>query len=167
MRRARPFWFVVALLLPGVSMAPALAVSPSAVIVYGGTLEQPVLLRPATNAEADSINLLSWQAGPYFRPTRTVLGEPELVSRLRNRPYVNLSIFWGQYERSELKPGTSSQHGRFYPPTGTDPAVVVATVPDMQKKTNPVPEGLDGFAALWTLSPQELNTLRKLGFPGL
>jgi hypothetical protein len=110
---------------------------------------------------------LWWKAGSYSHPDRTVHGDPQLLSNLRNRPYVNLAIFWGQYDRDQLKPANASQHGRLYLPTASEPAIVVSTVPDMQKKSNPIPKELDGFAAVWTLGPQELTTLKGLGFPGL
>jgi hypothetical protein len=126
-----------------------------------------ILSRPASPAEFPAFGLLWWNAGRYAQPTRAVQGDPELSSGLSERPYVNLAIFWGQYDPDQLKPEHASQHGRFYPPTAFEPAVVVTTVPDMQKKSNPIPEELRGFTAGWTLSPQELTTLKGLGFPGL
>jgi hypothetical protein len=89
------------------------------------------------------------------------------LSDLKNRPYVNLAIFWGQYDADQFKPENASQHGRLYLPTASEPAIVVSTVPDMQKKSNPIPKELGDFAAVWTLAPQELTTLKSLGFPGL
>ena len=166
MKRARKWSIVVAVLLAGFSSKPVLAVSPWAVMVYGEKLGQPILLRPAGPADFPAFGLLWWKAGSYLHPTRTVQGDPQLLSGLRNRPYVNLAIFWGQYNNDQLKPENASQHGRFYPPTVSEPALVVATVPDMQKKSNPIPKGLEGFAAVWTLGPQELTTLKGLGFPG-
>src|SRR6185295_11727506 len=100
-------------------------------------------------------------------PNRTVQAEPQLVSALRSRPYLSLAIFWGQYDRDQLNPANASQHGRLYLPTASEPAIVVVTAPDMQKKSNPIPKELDGFTAVWTLNPQELATLKGLGFPGL
>jgi hypothetical protein len=96
-----------------------------------------------------------------------VQGDPELLSSLRNRPYVNLAIFWGPYDADQFKPENASQHGRLYLPTASEPAVVVATTPDMQKRSNPIPKELAGFAAAWSLGPQDLTTLKGLGFPGL
>jgi hypothetical protein len=167
MKRARKWSIVVAVLLFGFSSKPALAVSPWAVMVYGEKLGQPILLRPASPEDFPAFGLLWWKAGAYSHPTRTVQGDPELLSALRNRPYVNLAIFWGQYDPDQLKPENASQHGRFYLPTASESAIVVSTVPDMQKKSNPIPKELGGFAAVWTLSPQELTTLKGLGFPGL
>jgi hypothetical protein len=167
MKLTRTWSIVVALLLVGFASKTALAISPSAVMVYGGTLGKPILLRPGSPADFPAFGLLWWQAGPYRRPTRTVQGDPELSSRLTSRPYVNLAIFWGPYDADELKPEKASQHGRFYPATASEPAIVVVTVPDMQKISNPIPKELGGFAAVWTLGPQELTTLKGLGFPGL
>jgi hypothetical protein len=158
---------VVALLLAGFSSTPVLAISPTAVMVYGEKLAQPILLRPASPADFPAFGLLWWNAGSYANPTRTIQGEPQLASALKDRPYVSLAIFWGQYDANELKPENASQHGRLYLPTGSDPAVVVVTAPDMQKKSNPIPKELVGFRGVWTLSPQELSQVKGIGFPGL
>ena len=167
MKLARNWSLVVAMLLVGFSSGPVLAISPSAVMVYGEKLGQPILLRPASPADFPAFGLLWGNKGSYARPNRTVQGEPELLSTLKNRPYVNLAIFWGRDESDQFKPENASQHGRLYLPTASEPAIVVATVPDMQKKSNPIPTELGGFAAVWTLGPQDLTTLKGLGFPGL
>ena len=167
MKRARKWSMFVAVLLVGLPSTPASAISPSAVMVYGEKIGQPILLRPASPAEFPAFGLLWWKAGAYSNPTRTVQGDPELLSTLSYRPYVNLAIFWGQYDPGQLKPENASQHGRFYLPTASEPAIVVSTVPDMQKKSNPIPKDLRGFVAVWTLSPPELTTLKGLGFPRL
>jgi hypothetical protein len=167
MKLARHWSFVVAMLLVGFSSKPVLAISPWGVMVYGEKLRQPILLRPASPADFPAFGLLWWKAGSYANPNRTVLGEPQLLSDLKNRPYVNLAIFWGQYDADQLKPENASQHGRLYLPTASEPAIVVSTVPDMQKRSNPIPKELAGFAAVWTLAPEELATLKSLGFPGL
>jgi len=167
MRRARKWSIALAVLLIGFSSTPVVAISPSAVLVYGEKLGQPILLRPASPEDFPAFGLLWWKAGSYANPTRTVQGEPQLLSDLRNRPYVSLAIFWGQYDAKEIKPENASQHGRFYLPTASAPALVVVTAPDMQKKSNPIPTELVGFRAVWTLSPQDLTTLKGLGFPGI
>jgi len=167
MRLARKWSIVATVLVVGFSSRPVLAVSPSAVLVYGGKLAQPIVLRPASPADFPAFGLLWWKAGAYSNPTRTVQGDPELLGSLSNRPYVNLAIFWCQYDPDQLKPENASQHGRFYLATGSEPAIVVSTVPDMQKKSNPIPKELGRFAAVWTLGLQELATLKSLGFPGL
>ena len=167
MKLARTLSIVVAVLLAGFSSTPILAISPTAVLVYGEKLAQPTLLRPASPEAFSAFGLLWWNAGSYSRPTRTVQGDPQLLSDLKNRPYVNLAIFWGRYDATEFKPENASQHGRFYPPTASEPALVVVTAPDMQKKANPIPKELEGFRGVWTLSPQELSQVKGIGFPGL
>ena len=168
MKRARNRWLVgVAVLLLGLSSKPVLAISPWGVMVYGERLEKPILLRPASPADFPAFGLLWWHSGSsYAKSPRTLHGNP-LLTGLSNRAYLKLAIFWGQYDADHLKPEDASQHGRFYLPTASEPAIVISTVPDMQKKSNPIPRELEGFAAAWTLSPQELATLRGLGFPGL
>ena len=153
--------FATALLL-GLTSTPISAISPSAVMVYGEKAGPPILLRPGSPAEFPAFGLLWWHAGAYNNPTPI---DPQLWRGLKDRPYVNLAIFWGRYDADQLKPESASQHGRFYPPTATEPAIVVTTVPDMQKKPNPIPTDLERFAAAWTLSPQELSALKSLGFP--
>lgn len=167
MTRARRWPMFLAVLLLGLPSTPLSAISPSAVLVYGGKLERPVLLRPASPADFPAFQLLWWNAGRYTQPTRTVQGEPGLIRELSDRPYVKLAIFWGRYDADQLQPENASQHGRVYLPTASEPAIVVATVPDMQEKSNPVPGELRGFAAVWTLSPEDRETLENLGFPGL
>ena len=167
MTRARICSILVAVLLAGFSSTPILAISPSAVLVYGEKLAQPTLLRPASPENFPAFGLLWWNAGSYSRPTRTVQADPQLLSGLKNRPYVNLAIFWGPYDVNEFKPENASQHGRFYLPTASEPALVVVTAPDMQKKANPIPKELEGFKGVWTLSAQELSQVKGIGFPGV
>ena len=88
-----------------------------------------------------------------------------MLSALKNRPYVNLAIFWGRYESDQFKPENASQHGRLYLPTASEPAIVVATVPDMQKKSNPIPTELGGFAAVWTLGRRRSHHAQRSGIP--
>src|SRR5262245_50886820 len=100
MTRARILSIVVAVLLVGFTSAPVLAISPWGVMVYGEKLAQPILLRPASPEQFPAFGLLWWQGGRYTNPDRTV--EPQLVAALKDRPYVNLAIFWGQYGADEL-----------------------------------------------------------------
>jgi hypothetical protein len=167
MKHARKWSVIIAVLLLGFSVTPVVAISPTAVMVYGEKLANPVLLRPASPEDFPAFGLLWGGRGPYSRPSRTVQGEPQLSSALKDRAFVNLAIFWGQYAPDQFKPENASQHARFYLPTASEPAVVVATTPDMQKKSNPIPQELGGFVAVWTLGTQELTTLKSLGFPGL
>ena len=167
MKRSSKWSIVVAALFVGLCLKSLAAISPTAVMVYGEKLGKPILLRPASPADFPAFGLLWGNRGSYARPDRTVQGDPALSNSLKDRPYVNLAIFWGAYGADQFKPENASQHGRLYLPTGTDPAIVVATPPDMQKKSNPIPKELGGFTAVWTLSPQELTTLKSLGFPGL
>ena len=164
MKGAHKWPLFVAVLLLGLTSTPVSAISPSAVVVYGGKVAQPVLLRPANPADFPAFGLLWWHAGSYSNPTPI---DQQLWTGLKNRPYVNLAIFWGRYDADQLKPESASQHGRFYPATATEPAIVVTTAPDMQKRSNPIPSELERFSAAWTLSPQELSTLKTVGFPGL
>ena len=68
------------------------------------------------------------------------------------------------------KPEDASQHARFYPPTATKPAVIVATVPAMDEPApRPVPQDLDehrdalghqtGFVAGWVVTVGDAQRL--------
>jgi hypothetical protein len=162
MRNSRKLQLVAAVLFLELTAAPLSAISPSAVLVYGGHARDPLVLRPAGPLDYPAFGLLWWRAGAYNKPTAI---DPKLWTGLKARPYVSLAIFWGRYDANQLKPEAASQHGRFYPPTATDPAIIVTTMPDMQMRSNPIPTDLDGFYAAWLLSPQDLSTLKSLGFP--
>jgi hypothetical protein len=162
MTKSRRLPLLAAVLLLGLTSAPLSAISPSAVMVYGDQVRQPLVLRPGSPSNYPAFGLLWWQAGDYNRPTEI---DSTLWTGLKDRPYVRLAIFWGRYEADQLKPEEASQHGRFYPPTATEPAVVVTTLPDMQKRANPIPKELDLFYAAWSLTRQEVSTLESLGFP--
>ena len=78
---------------------------------------------------------------------------------------MNLAIFWGKYDTG-LKPEEASQHARLYLPTASEPAMIIATPPDMQVKSNPIPATPQGFATAWILSQPQLSAIKDLGFPG-
>jgi hypothetical protein len=162
MKGAHKWHLLVVVLLLGLTSTPTSAISPSAVVVYGGKVAEPILLRPADPAAFPAFGLLWWGAGSYSNPTPL---DPQLWTGLKKRSYVKLAIFWGRYNADQLKPENASQHGRFYPATATEPAIVVSTAPDMQQRSNPIPSELETFTAAWTLSPQELSTLKTVGFP--
>jgi hypothetical protein len=155
-----------AVLFFGFSSGPVLAVCPSAVMVYGEGLSRPILLQPASTDDIPSFEPFWRSESGYPHPGATLRGNPVLAG-LRSRAYVKLAIFWGRYDADQLKPENASQHGRLYLPTGSEPAMVISTPPDMEKKSNPIPTELEGFASAWTLGPQQLATLKNLGLPGI
>jgi hypothetical protein len=110
---------------------------------------------------------------------------------LTNRPYFGLAMFWGGdlWARAEatpavmtgLRPEAANQHGRLYPPVGSEPAVVIATPfmagspcardVDGQPVTgfgHPrlIPKDVKGFPCGWILGDDELKLLRDLAVPG-
>ena len=162
MKDNRKLPLLAALLFLALTSAPLSAISPWAVMVYGDEAPRTLLLRPAGPSDYPAFRLLWWQAGHYNRPNAI---DSKLWTGLKHRPYVRLAFFWGRYDADQLKPEQASQHGRFYPPTVTEPAVVVTTMPDMERRSNPIPRDLDGFYAAWSLSSHDLSALRSLGFP--
>jgi hypothetical protein len=142
---------------------PVSAISPAFILVYGGTLEKPVLIQ--LSQETMAAGQMFWWRGPWdFK--QTMKGNA-LTPALMNRPYYKVAIFWGQYLEGQLTPENASQHGRLYLPTEKDSAVMVATAPDMEPVARPIPLDLEGFTSAWTLTPGDLATASGLGVPGL
>lgn len=151
-RGSRPALFVVAiaLLVVGTS-SPLRAVGPALVMLHGGDLSAPVIVR--TNY--DTSFLWNPTNGGVQWGSRT---RGTLPPSLEGRAYINVAIFWGRYDVATLKAADASQHGRFYPATGSAPAAIVVTAPHMAHTTDaaanpeprPMPTSLDGFWAGWT-----------------
>ena len=130
--RARRFRLTpVALLLAGLLLPrPALAQWPTVVMFYGGTLKAPVFV-----TAADSVAVAGLFAPATPAPPPTGPGAPGLPD-LSARPYISVACFWGppndpamngRTKMADLDPSMAFQHGRFYPATKTEPAVVVVT----------------------------------------
>jgi len=166
MARARTSSWVILIALLAMSAArPAGAISPSFLMVYGGSLKQPVIIK----LEGGINSAFVWDS-VFRKPT----GEPggklqisDLAPKLSGRAFLSIAIFWGPYEASKLKASEASQHGRLYLPTASEPAVMVTTPPDMQPVARPIPDRLEGFTAGWTWTPQDLRDATTLGIPGL
>jgi hypothetical protein len=144
------FVVAIALLVVGTS-SPLRAIGPALVMLHGGDLAAPVIVR--TNY--DTSFLWNPTNGGVQWGSRT---QGTLPPGLEGRAYVNVAIFWGRYDVATLKAADASQHGRFYPATGSAPAAIVVTAPHMAHTTDamanpeprPMPTSLDGFWAGWT-----------------
>ena len=162
-------------------LAPAAlhAAWPAVIMIYGGPLQRAVFVGPKV------------VAGPV--DYRFLFGRsPDRLSKdLTNRPYFSLAMFWGGelWEKAQanpavmtdLGPESANQHGRLYPPVGSEPAVVIAT-PFMAGSPcardvdgQPVagfghprfiPKDVNGFPCGWILRADELKALQELGVPG-
>ena len=161
--RFRSWLFLVAVIALAI-VRPAAGISPSFLMVYGGSLKEPAIIRlqPAVSSA------FVWDSA--FRRASLEPGGKQLIRDLApglsDRSFVSVAIFWGQAYKPDLRPADASQHGRMYLPTSSLPAVMVATLPDMQPVPHPVPDRLEGFAAGWTLTPQDHSSAKALGLPG-
>jgi hypothetical protein len=96
------------------------AIGPSVLMFYGGKLTAPVFV---TGADA---NLF----GDLLNPSKVAVKETE------GRAYFKVAVFWGTQANptglgvalKDLKPEMAWQHGKYYPATGSKPAVLVVTI---------------------------------------
>ena len=122
------------------------ALGPSALMFYGGTLAAPVYV---TGAEA---NLF----GDLLTPSNVA------VKDIEGRPYLKVAVFWGTQSNpsgrgvplAQLKPDMAWQHGKYYPATGSKPAVLIVTTLH-RKVAQDLPDFRNDAAFLWggALSP--------------
>ena len=165
MKRARfASWTLgVAFLLLLVSRAMS-AIGPAAIVVHGGELRTPIVIRPAIGSF-----VFMWGGGTPHYDTAKAAPPPGLDGRR----YLEYDVFWGRFEPEELKPEAASQHGRVYLPTADQPAAVVLTPPHMNNpepgatraKATPIPSQLEGFVFGRTLLPYETAALAGAGVP--
>jgi len=167
-RRVRKGLLLIAV-FAAIGIKPVSALGPSFIIVYGDSVPKPTVLR--LGHEADDCGFL-WdtiaRGGTTF--LNGTMQHGRIPDGLSGRPYLNVAIFWGTPFDPAAKPEDASQHARFYPPTATKPAVVVATVPTMDEpEPRPVPQDLDehrdalghqtGFVAGWTVTVGDAQRL--------
>ena len=163
MTRSRLFAsaFVAAIVVAGLSRDEATVsagrsrLGPTVMMFYGGTLTKPIVVSgPDVEAFGDVTR----------RSTIT-------VAALGARPYLDVAMFWGPLRDpanngtplSGLTPQMAWQHGRFYPPSGTQPAVLLTT--QLTKSTQPVPLPANGqaFTGGGEVPATALPLMRTLG----
>ena len=145
---------------------PISAIGPAFIVLHGGTLQSPIVIRP----EIGSF-MFMWAAGNMYEHTRRE--EMTIPSRLQGRTYVGYDVYWGKFTTDELEPEAASQHGRLYLPTADQAAVVVITAPVMtgddpratRAPSRPIPDQLEGFASGRALSKDETAALAAAGVP--
>ena len=135
---------IVAALATGVFLVSftqrADAIGPSLLMFYGGTLTSPVYV---TGAEA---NLFSNLLSP----------SPVAAKDIADRPYLKVAVFWGTQANptgrgvalSDLRPEMAWQHGKYFPATGSRPAVLIVT-PIHEKKAERPPDYSAGASFPW------------------
>jgi len=162
-------WLLVFALLSLLAIRPVSALGPSFIIVYGDSVPKPKVI--SLGYESTSCDFL-WETSARGGTT-VVNGSPQrgkIPDGLSGRPYLSIAIFWGRVVDPNAKPEEANQHARFYPPTATRPAVVVATVPAMDDpEPRPIPQDLDehrdalghqtGFVAGWVVTVGDAERL--------
>lgn len=149
--------FVIGLMLVALATRPSAVAWPSAIMIYGGGLEEPIVVTTYAISDSDAYRFL-------YGGARKTLGKD-----LSGRPYLNLAMFWGGnfWKAIEADPDTARtlqpqdamQHGRLYPPVGAEPAAVEAT--PFEPGTGCSKDAPCG----WTLGPREIETLKRLKVP--
>lgn len=142
------------------------AIGPAAILVHGGELPVPIVIRPAIGSFA-----FMWGGGVPHYDTQ---GRADRPTGLEGRRYLSYDVFWGRFEPDELKPDAASQHGRVYLPTASEPAVVVLTAPAMvslrdrtatRADAAPIPSRPEDFQFGRSLAPPETAALVAAGVP--
>jgi hypothetical protein len=165
MRRTRfGSWTLgVAILVLLVSQSMS-AIGPAFVVLHGGALQNPIVLRPAIGSL-----MFMWAGGtPHYD---TEKADPP--TGLDGRRYLDYDVFWGRFEPEELKPEAASQHGRLYLPTANQAAAVVLTGPAMtspdpretRARATPIPSQLRDFLYGRVLTSRETAALVAAGVP--
>jgi hypothetical protein len=142
------------------------AIGPAFIVLHGGSLESPIVIRP----EIGSF-MFMWAAGNAYEHKRPE--EMKIPSGLQGRGYIDYDVYWGRFTPEELKSEAASQHGRLYPPTAVQPAVVVITAPAMtaddpratRAPSRPIPSQLEGFVSGRALTTSETAALVAAGVP--
>jgi len=118
---------LLGLLGSAAAIAPALAAAPPIIIVSGSLVSQPVFL-------ADWRQNISLMSSGADNP----VGQVEDPSR---RPYLDVALFtdeqWTAYVQTgqpveELQPSQANEHGRFFPASASEPALLV--LPEVQRR---------------------------------
>jgi len=155
----------VAILLLVVSR-PLSAIGPAVILIHGGELQTPIVVRPQIGSF-----VFMWGGGTRHDHT---VGKAATPTGLDGRRYLSYDVFWGWFEPEELKPEAASQHGRLYLPTARQPAAVVLTAPAMISATNPgasradpspVPSQIKDFVFGRAITPNETAALVAVGVP--
>lgn len=128
---------------------------PTVMMFYGGALKKAVTV---SGQDVDAFGDVS------RRSTVT-------VAELGTRPYVNVAMFWGTLRDpanngttlANLTPEMAWQHGRFYPPAGSEPAVLLTTQLTKGAQAVPVPTNRPAFVGGGVVPDTALPLLRKLG----
>ena len=159
MTRARfGSWLLCVALLLGIPRV-LFAIGPGAIVIHGGSLKSPMVLRPAIGSLT-----VFWAANFYEGVPRE---KHTIPPGLEGRRFFEYDVFWGRFRDEELlKPELASQHGRLYLATADQPATVVLTAPiNYQPVGIPAPTELAGFPSGRPLTLDEMAELVAANIP--
>ena len=137
--------------------------SPSVLMVYGGTLREPVVFIQYTQAVVDTyVAFWNGRSSPL---------EPRHVT---DRPYFNVAIFWIPYPTVNgqanpekfirtLKPEQAHQHGRLYVATREAGAASVSTDYPKAGPLQPIPHEVSQFKYGTWLTDADIEAAQRLG----
>jgi hypothetical protein len=159
-------WILGTVFLLFVASRAISAIGPAFVVVHGGALQTPIVIRPAIGSL-----MFMWAAGNFYETQR--LEEKTIPSGLQDRRYLDYDVYWGRFKPEELTPEAASQHGRLYLPTADHTAAVVITAPVMTSDDpgsccatpRPIPSQLGAFVSGRPLTPAETAALVAAGVP--
>jgi hypothetical protein len=147
--------FMAALAILVVTSQPLQAIGPTVLMFYGEPLKKPVLVTGVdTGAFADVLRLTTVTA-----------------AETTGRTYLNVALFWGSpadpaangVPIAQLTPQMAWQHGRFYPATARQPALLLTA--QFMKKAQGVPDDHTVFNSGGALAPSAIAVLQRLGIP--
>jgi hypothetical protein len=167
MTRARiGSWILGVAVLLLLGARPTSAIGPAFIVIHGGALQAPVVIRPDVGRL-----MFMWQAGNFYEHRRP--DDMTIPGLLQGRRYLDYDVYWGKFTPEDLKPEAASQDGRLYLQTPDRAAVVVITQPGMtsadptatRADATPIPDELGGFASGRSLSEDEASALVAAGVP--
>ncbi len=152
------------------------AAAPSIIMIYGGPLQVPILMRHEVTSDLPRLASFWCGSGRSAR---------QPTPALEGRPHLKVAMFWGidiwsdpsAFDRlaPTLRPENAHQHGRLYLPASGEPAVMVSTdymrvntsIRPPAPVVRPVPSDLGDFEFKCLPDAQTLALARSLGVPGL
>ena len=155
-RTARSVIVAIAAAIALVVSAPVAlrAVGPAVIMFHGPGVKSPVFVTGADTSVFPDFTRLSGIAG----------------SETANRTYINVAIFWsmppeatlkGVFNGAALRVQDAWQHGRYYPATASQPALLLTT--QFTKGTQPLPTDTTPFLWGGALSDAAIAVLKRLG----
>jgi hypothetical protein len=133
----------------------AQGLGPTLMMFYGEPLTKPVHIAGADIATFGSL----------------VHGGPPRTHDTAGRTFISVALFWGPTSNpamnrvpiAQLTPQMAGQHGRFYPATATQPALLIFTTLMKQAQAVPTESGLYGWGG--PISPAAVAVLKRAGIP--